>query len=87
MKGIKEEAKQDFIRAKQHFAGENYHQIKKSSGGGGGGAFWDFKIIYDLFPTKKLFFNAVCKILFLKYWIDNLVSNDFYIWYIFLFNL
>ena len=29
MKGKKEEAKQDFTRAKQHFAGENYHQIKK----------------------------------------------------------
>ena len=35
MKGKKEEAKQDFTRAKQHFAGENYHQIKKNGEGGG----------------------------------------------------
>ena len=38
MKGKKEEAKQDFTRAKQHFAGENYHQIKKNNSGGGGGS-------------------------------------------------
>ena len=37
MKGRKKEAKKDFTRAKQHFDGENYHQIKKYSGSGGGG--------------------------------------------------
>ena len=35
MKGRKKEAKDDFSRPKQHFAGKNYHQSKKSSGGGG----------------------------------------------------
>ena len=35
MKGKKEEAKQDFQRAKDHFSGENLKQIKRRGSGGG----------------------------------------------------